>query len=167
MIDRAQFVQQALGERDDETTTVWNEDGTIYDSFDLILPEGSDIRRPQPNTVEIKTARMTLSIETDFKGYSSNLPRGFATFYLGITESENDDYFLKFMDLNVHSRIGVSFNFGALFSATGWEYYRWVDSFLSELESDLSAESFFSSMNWESVYTIVMALRNTDSGLFA
>ncbi len=160
MIDRPLFVQQALDESDEETVSVWNEDGTLYDRFDLILPKESQIQRPKPYTIEIRTPRMSLSIQTDFRGFSANLPRGFATLYLGITNAENDEFFQRFMDMTVRSKISVSFKFGALLSATGWEYYHWIDSFLSDLESDFSANQFFTNLNWESVHTIILAQKN-------
>lgn len=160
MLERPMFVQQALDEPENDSILVWNEDGTQYNRIDLILPKGSNITRPNSSIIEINTPRMVISVETIFNGFSANLPRGFATFYLGITEFEDSTFFDDFMSWEVNVNISVLFKFGSLLSARGWEYYHWVDSFLNDLETNFSAEYFFSKINWENVHTTIMAQRN-------
>jgi len=50
---------------------------------------------------------------------------------------------------------------GAILSNNGWEYYRWVDSFLNEIENAVSRVAFFRRINWDSNLASLRCLSNT------
>ena len=82
------------------------------------------------------------------------LPEGFEKYYLRIADPLKDitPYIVK-VDIQ------VSMKLGALLSATGWQYYHWIDSFLDKIEKDLSEDDFFKILNWESAFTILQCLK--------
>jgi len=50
---------------------------------------------------------------------------------------------------------------GAILSNNGREYYRWVDSFLNEIENAVSRVAFFRRINWDSNLASLRCLSNT------
>jgi hypothetical protein len=154
MEHRAAFVEDAFRKKGrGEVVYKYGSGGAIYERFDLILPKGSSVRRAEDNKIGIETKKLRMSITVQFEGFCTVLPRGFAKYYLLITDPL--DYITPY---KVNVDIQVSMKLGALLSATGWQYYRWIDSFLDEIEKDLCEESFFELLNWESAFTILQCL---------
>jgi hypothetical protein len=150
---RAAFVEDSFREKGrGEVVYKYGSGGAIYDRFDLILPKGSSVRRAEDNKIGIETRKLRLSIAVQFEGLCTVLPRGFEKCYLRITDP------LDYISYTVNVDIQVSMKLGALLSATGWQYYRWIDSFLDETEKDLSKDAFFNLLNWESAFTIIQCL---------
>jgi hypothetical protein len=152
--DRPQFVEDTF-EEDNLGVVVMSggKDGAFYSRLDLILPNKSSVHRPEPHTIQINTGRIIITIKIKFDGISYNLPAGFHETYLGIS---NHLYYSEFITFRVDTEIKSEFKFGALLSASGWDYYHWVDSFLDCLNDDLSSDEFFGRLNWENAYTTYM-----------
>jgi len=74
-----------------------------------------------------------MQIKVDFEGFSSVVPNRFEELYLGE----------QFDDLDVHQlrvHIDVKFAWWALFTSAGWEYCRWLDSFVEKMNRAISFE---------------------------
>jgi hypothetical protein len=127
--------------------------GVIYDRFDLILPKGSNVRRVTDNRIDIETRKLRMAITVQFEGLCTVLPWGFEKHYMRITDRRD-----SVTEFKIDVAIGVSMKLGALLSAAGWQYYRWIDSFLDKIEEDLSRDAFFKLINWESAFTILQCL---------
>jgi hypothetical protein len=71
----------------------------------------------------------------------------------------------KYDELNTFNcslQIEVSFKARQLLSGRGWQYYRWIDSFLEGLEKDFHFERFLEDISWEAALTanILQGKRN-------
>lgn len=44
------------------------------------------------------------------------------------------------------------------FSASRWNDYNWIDSFLDKMEESISMEKFFDSINWNTIYPMIRYL---------
>jgi hypothetical protein len=49
----------------------------------------------------------------------------------------------------------ISTGFWALWTPAGWKYHGWIDSFLEEIENDVSKDAFLDRIDWESVFTLL------------
>ena len=117
------------------------EDGAIFDRFELILPTGAVVSRVDPASVRVRTRRLSMQIGVGFEGFSAVLPRRFDKFYLGVRFDDIDSYM-------VNLRIDVRFAWWALFTPAGWEYYRWLDSFVEKISKAFSFERFIADVGW-------------------
>lgn len=151
MEDRPTFVGEILGEKEGGTVVMQDsEAGAIYESFDLTLPKGSTVRRVEANKVVIDTRKLKVSITIRFDGCCTVLPREFHEVYLGI-----DDWIDTIDDAEVNVNIVTRMKLPALFSPAGWRYYGWIDSFLDKIDEDLSKDTFFKRLGWESALTLL------------
>jgi hypothetical protein len=60
----------------------------------------------------------------------------------------------------IHVDIQITVKSRAMLSNSGWEYYRWVDSFLERIEKEVSREAFFNRIQWESVVSLLECLKH-------
>ena len=120
--------------------------GAIFDHFELILPTGAVISRIDPASVRVRTERLSMQIGVGFEGFSTVLPRRFGEFYLGVRFDDINSYM-------VNLRIDVKFAWWALFTPAGWEYYRWLDSFVEEISKAFSFERFIADVGWHAALT--------------
>ena len=98
---------------------------------------------------------MKISIDCIYSGYYSSLKSGFRKYYLGLSSvSTNSNAYKFYID------ISVNFKLQALFSRDKELYYAWVDSFIDELDSNMSKEAFFERINWDTVYTLLLCNKN-------
>ncbi|MBC8273543.1 MAG: hypothetical protein H8E40_01025 [Chloroflexi bacterium] len=152
MEDREAFVDRALTqERYREARDVHGPGGAIYHRFDLTLPKGSAVRRPE-GRVEIETKKFKISLAVHFEAYQDILPTGFEQFYLGIDDSSDTIDYKAYIDITVGMR------FWTLLTASGWEYYRWIDTFLDQMDTDVSMDTYFEAIDWESTFTLLQCL---------
>lgn len=132
--------------------------GALYERFYLMLPKSSVIRRgpeshdPGESRIEIETSRIKISFNVKFTVFHALLPAGFLGDYLRPRDRAALD---SLEPRQVYITVEIRLKPGALLSPLGWEYYRWIDSFLTELELSVSEEAFFQRIGWESARTIV------------
>ena len=69
------------------------------------------------------------------------IPDEFVQYYLG----RSDSFDTYHADLKIEINILVKIR--SLFSTTGWDYYRWIDSFMKDFEKDVSKAFFFDRIN--------------------
>ena len=129
-------------------SVVWatGKGGAIFDHFELMLPNGAVISRMNATSVRVRTGRLLMQINAGFEGFSAVLPDRFEEFYLGMRLDDVDSYM-------VNLRIDVKFAWWALFTPAGWEYYRWLDSFVEEMSKTFSFERFVADVGWHAALT--------------
>jgi hypothetical protein len=156
MIQRSAFADHVLEEKETETYKARSvaRDGPMYNDFQLILPKGSKITRPKNHEIEINTKKLKIRLTPRFHGQLAAVSHAFRCNYMGYTNLFDIAAYSAYID------VSISIKMGAMFSVTGWSYYRWVDSFLSELENAASTESFFQRINWETTLTLLECLNN-------
>ena len=125
----------------------------MYEKFDLVLPASSKVSRTPDGSILINTKRFSFKFKAGFEAAMTVLPRGFEEFYLGLRDHRDIACYKVILDID------VDFMFQSYFSATGWDYHRWVDSFIESLESDLSKETFLYDLNWPVVFTMIEIFR--------
>ena len=155
MEQRPAFMEEYQLEDDEssgEVVYAFGSKGEIYDKFDLVLPQKSSIRRPDNNKIEIETEKLKISMVVHFEGFNTLLPRMFEEYYLGINNS--NEYRVYQLDICIH----VLMKLRSLFSNAGWEYYHWIDSYLDNIEKEVSKDDFFERINWENICTILQCL---------
>jgi hypothetical protein len=59
----------------------------------------------------------------------------------------------------------VSLKWTAVISQTGWQYFRWIDVFLSDLEAEFSFEHFLEEIGWETAKTIAVISERVPSSV--
>jgi hypothetical protein len=157
MKERAAFATDSNSHSNDAEHIVasFGPNGVRFSRFDLTLPLGAKVQSLSANSISIDTPKFSLTIDVDFSGFNTNLPRGFEKLYLGCAD---------FSDLSAYKIIlktHVEFKRWSLLTRTAWEYHSWLDSFLQELVLDFDQDAFFSSIQWESAITVARIVERT------
>jgi len=152
MEERPQFIERFSTRKHEppgEVVYAMGKGGAIYDRFDLTLPANSRVKRLAKNSLEVETSRFRLISTVNFNAINTFIPFEFHKYILDV------DTPLDISDFRVEITIDVRFKFGALLSLAGWDYYRWVDSFLERFRDSFSEEAFFESIGWEQALTVL------------
>jgi hypothetical protein len=122
-------------------------DGVLFDLFELILPKGSNVSRSTEGFLRIETAIFTMEFRPGIEGFNTVTPLDFEKLYM-------DDANWRFESPTlVRSQICVTVKRRALLLRVGWDYYRWLDSFISEYYENAQAARFFEAIGWETAVT--------------
>jgi hypothetical protein len=127
--------------------------GAIFEHFELILPQGAQVLRVDPASIRVQTKRFSMQIVVSFDGFGAVFPRSFETLYLG-TKLEDVHAYKVDLDIDIH------FSPWSLFTARGWEYYKWLDSFLDRVEETFSSDRFFQDIGWETALSAAIIQRH-------
>jgi len=128
--------------------------GAFYSRFDLTLPKSSKIKRIDSKTITVETNRFIFTITIDFKGFSTVIPYEYLHHVLGLDTSALKEY-------QIDIDFTVSFRFASLFLPGGWDYYRWVESFVESFDQRFSQDRYFKNIAWESALTVIQYLERT------
>jgi hypothetical protein len=151
------FTESELG----AGAVLYGKGGTLYEKFQLLLPEKAELERVEVETGPairrvtcIKTKRFDLSLSVGFDGVHDAV------------EDDLRDLYVRYEDRPLRAfRVQVSvtarFKFGALALPAGLAYYRWVDSYIQQLERELSYSDFLDQIGWETARTVLRATRPT------
>ena len=126
--------------------------GAIYDEFELILPHRTKVSRVDADTILIQTERFSLRIEVEFDGFGATFSPDFVELYLG-------QRYPEIQGLKIGLNIGVRFKWWSLLTTSGWEYYRWVDSFLERVANGFSFDRFLHRIGWETALSTALIAR--------
>jgi hypothetical protein len=150
--DRAIFVKAGMNRNPPkgEIVSIFGNDGSRFTRFDLVLPIGSTIKRPEAGVLTVENNRIFLQIEIHYKGFGAVLPKGFEQNYLGLEMRELDT---KKMNIILKYKIKPL----ALFYRSRWNYHNWVDSFADRLIEFFSFDNFVDNVNWEANLTGIIA----------
>lgn len=141
MEQREAFLDHMRDDESGRTVYAHGKDGEVFDHFELILPKGTVVARRPETGLEIHTSRFRLRVKPIFEGYSAVFPPQFEELYLGCSFGKKPPYMVQIV-------VDVQFGLLSLFSIKGWEYYRWLDSFLEEMRSSFSFEDFIEDIGW-------------------
>jgi hypothetical protein len=145
--ERLAFVDRT---EDKDTLTVSLEHGgSRYYNFCLILPKGSTVARPSDHKITIETKKLKISFAVRFEGAMAPIDNSFQHYYMAYPNMFDLAIYKVWLDIR------ISVKWRALLSGNGWEYYKWVDSFLNKLEKSVSREVFFKKIDWESTLTLL------------
>jgi hypothetical protein len=128
--------------------------GEIFSRFDLILPIGTKVTRPQLGHLKLENNRFILDISIDYAGFSVNLPDGFEEYYLGVPRKTLAPKSLK---IDISSSVKKR----SFLHGSGWKYYKWIDSFLTKLEHESSFPHFLERIGWNTVSTQILTMHQT------
>jgi len=124
----------------------------MFSEFGLTLPKKSKVRRTDEGHIEIETPRLVIRLACDVTPWGHNLPRGVERFVL------SDDQEARLFPRRVAITIDVTFKFGSLVTATGWEDYKWLDSFESSIREKFSIDDFFERHGWSFAQTMLLMI---------
>lgn len=129
--------------------------GAMYHKFDLVLPENSKMFRKNKNTIVLETPLLKLSITSSFDGFSTVLPSGFYSYYLGINNPMHN-----YSDYQFKVEVVTDFKFKSLFSKEKEVYYAWIDRFFDMLSNYMGEKEYFERINWATVCTMIQCNLN-------
>ncbi|MDP2769099.1 MAG: hypothetical protein Q8O81_04600 [Giesbergeria sp.] len=159
MKERAAFVDQTMeDDPNNQHIVAAYGNGVMFSRFDLVLPEKATVTRLDKGLVSIDAPKFRMTLRVDFQGYGSVLPTDFYELYLG--ESSMDVRAYK-----VEASVTIEFKRFALLTRSGWEYHRWLDSFLDKLEEDISHETFLERIGWEAAITTARVVERSVAAL--
>ena len=152
--DRQIFVKSGINKHPPkgEVHSIYASNGAVYERFNLILPKGTEITRPQPGVIRLEHRHFILEMKCIFHGFCLNLPRYFEELYIG---SDSKEIAPRKLDISVSAQLRRS-SFALI---TGWTYYQWIDSFMEYMESHVSFEAFLERIDWQSVSTRIRVSR--------
>lgn len=128
--------------------------GVMYSHFDLKLPKNSKLKRDSDNSISLITERFTINLKTIISGMNTYIPHEYEKHYLGLSYSTDLPAFIATYEIEVH------FHIRSLFKTNSWQYYEWVDSFINQIEIDISQEYYFNKkIEWNKTYPIIKMLK--------
>ena len=155
MAEREAFLPADEPETERKVVFSYGKDGAIFDHFELILPRGAQVSRIDANRILVRTKRFLMQVEVVFVGFAANLPSRFEELYLEHDFGEVSPY-------QINLEIDVKFKWWSLLTAAGWEYYRWLDSFLDRIAEGFSFERFLQDIGWNTALSAAMLTRRME-----
>lgn len=153
--DRGIFNECGIKKEKDneEIVMIKGSDGSLFSRFDLILPRGSKVTRPNFGEIQIENKRIIINIKIVSNVFTQPLPQGFAELYLGAKNSYLDS---RKIVVELSYRIKPL----ALLLNSKWNYHEWIDDFAEELNNFISFKKFIEKINWDSNLTNFIIERN-------
>lgn len=138
-----------------EIEAIFLSDGTKYERFSLVLPNRTSISRPKSGLIILDNNRIKLTFNIQYTGLSTVLPPDLIGKYIGINQDWID---IK----NAKIWVGYHVKSLSLLLKSGWEYYRWVDSFANHLEKIFSISHFMDRIGWHNLTAHFHILSNKE-----
>ena len=157
LAERPVFRQELPEAISDDTVFASIPGKAVYEQFKLVLPKEATLSRPSERCIVLETNGFSMSLGVECSEGWDLLPAGFTRHYLGL---DDEDALFHLAATQITVSISVSLTLRAFLTEKGWAYYRWADSFLSELENSVSAERFFSMIGWPTAFTVLQCLEN-------
>ncbi len=129
----------------------YNPDGSMFQEIELKLPKNSNVKKVN-NILIVETDHLIIQFFIEFNGCNTNLPDGFAEYYLKL---DNPDEYISVYQIDISVKIKIK-PF-ALLITQQWEYIDWIDSFIESLML-YDENVFFDRINWNSVNVILYCL---------
>ena len=132
--------------------------GAKFSHFDLKLPVKSKLIRNNNHSISLITDRFTMTINTIVGGMNTYIPSEYIENYLEINYSSDIPAYV------VSFEFEINFKTSSLLRTNSWNYYQWIDSFIKEVEQDISEEYYFNKkIEWDKIYPILKILKNEKS----
>lgn len=129
-----------------ELVSIRGSDGSVYEKFDLMLPVGTNVSRSDDGGLVLDSKRVELSIRCIYEGFAENTPMYFEEGYLGISSESIDT--LK-LEVVVETKIRLR----ALLTVSGWQTFKWIDSFPDKLVRYADFQYFKEKIGWNTAFT--------------
>ncbi len=147
MDKREAFVDSFKKEKENSKITYVSSEsnGHLYENFILTLPKGCVVTKPSKNILTIRTNRIELIIENEVTGMTTLVPENFIEYYL---EQNTDSEYVQYsMDTNIK----IKYSLLAFFTSLGWNYFKWIDSFIHRYFEAFSEQKFLKKINWQMI----------------
>lgn len=154
--DRPLFKETKTPQNSGEVVMAWAQ-GAHYSRFDLMLPEGSQVKRGDSGGFEIDGPILNLSITPGFQGANTYVPAHFRQYYVGV-----DKPLGAVTAYSVEIRVKVTVKLRGLFTKTPWTYHQWTESFLEKLREVVDSQAFFESIQWPVIDAVLFCLKHLD-----
>jgi hypothetical protein len=150
-----------MNEDEDKTAYTMHEDvetntNYLYHHFRMVLPKGSKVKRLPDHQIEIETKKLKMILSVKFETRMLAFDPLFLYFYM------SNKHLLERFAYEIKIDIQVSVKWHSLLTSSGWDYYQWVDSFLSVIEDEVSEKAFMHRIHWEDALTVLLCLENTE-----
>ncbi len=167
MDQRAAFIDATAKEKlnDGDGTVYWQHSagGALYARFELVLPTGSSVRRLASGQVEIDTPRFKLVLHSEFDGLNTNVPSQYLQDFMGLGDVWTKEGGVRLASYGVRVRIVFSPKGLRVLSPTGWEYYQWVDEWLTQFAESFEQDAYFRRIGFDQAMTVIRLLRPRSS----
>ncbi|MDP4270243.1 MAG: hypothetical protein Q8909_08960 [Bacteroidota bacterium] len=124
-------------------------DGHMFENFILTLPKNCVISKPSKNALRINTNKIDLLISHEFAAMEKIDSDNFLNYY---TDCNSNSEFTKY---TINTNIKISFTFLAYITNLGWNYFKWIDSFIESYNKRFSEKKFFNKINWETIDILI------------
>ena len=141
-----------------KVVSVWTSSGKMFEHFELILPMKTKVTRINDDSILINTKRFEMRISSNFDGSGYAFP-GFYHFWSLYLRKDIMDARAYAVNLRVEIRMKPL----SMFTLTGWDHYRWLDSFLDRLNSAFSVEGFLEDIGWNTACTVGQIMESEKS----
>lgn len=136
-----------------ELHALYGSDGSMYSIFDFILPKGSAIRYSEVDGIRIETKRLSIDLAVKYSGFGAAVDNAFLSHYVGRSPKSVE---CRMIAIGLKYRIKPL----SLISSSGWQYYRWLDSFRKELRSSFDFGAFQDDIQWQVIKPLLFSMRS-------
>lgn len=125
-----------------------------FSRFEIVLPkDGLLIKRN--DSIVIDHPLFSVELSSIYKGTGANIPAGFETRYLGLSDSVGRYGFFGFS-----ITLCAKFKKRAFFSKSRKKYSLWIDSFAKRLSEFASSDAFFARIGWDTANTVIKCMNH-------
>jgi hypothetical protein len=135
-----------------EVYSLYGSDGAVFSRFDLVLPAGTTIQQSEQGTIRIETRRLVLELSARYTGSASVVSPSFARNYLGM---DFDDVIPLKVTVALSGRVKPV----SLLTSSGWQYYRWLDSFRKRVRRSFDFPTFQADIHWDVIEPLLLSMR--------
>jgi len=136
-----------------ELHALYGSDGSMYSRFDLILPKGTVIRYSEVDGIRIETKRLSIDLTVKYSGFGAVVDNSFLSHYVGRKPKTLE---CRMIAIGLKYRIKPL----SLITSSGWDYYRWLDSFRKKLRSSFDFHAFQSDIQWQVIKPLLFSMRS-------
>lgn len=135
-----------------ELYSLWGSDGSMYSRFDLVLPNGTKIQHSEVGSIRIETKRLSIELVAKYSNSTAVVANAFLAKYVG-----KDPHSVECRRLPIVLRCQIKPL--SLVTSSGWQYYRWLDSFRERLKSSFDFPTFQGDIHWQVIEPLLFSMR--------
>lgn len=136
-----------------ELYSLWGSDGSMYSRFDLVLPNGTTIQHSEVGNIRIETKRLSIELIVKYSNSCAVVGNAFLANYVG-----KDPHNVECRKLTILLRCQIKPL--SLVTSSGWQYYRWLDSFRERLKSSFDFPTFQKDIHWQVIEPLLFSMRS-------
>lgn len=136
-----------------ELYALYGSDGSMYSRFDLVLPKGTTIQHSEINSIKIETKRLSIELIAKYSKSTAVVGNAFLANYVG---REPRSVVCRKLPIILRCKIKPL----SLITSSGWQYYRWLDSFRERLKSAFDFPTFQKDIHWQVIEPLLFSMRD-------